>query len=147
MFRREIKQLLNLPLEKGDSGSSVSPSLSASRTNSSDTVCELYDLDARDLSSVVASGSIDRVLAVNVVYFLDPLDVYARELYRVMAPKSRGILACKPKSIMTAHNSVFVNKDMNSIMDAFRHQGFTVTKEFVDLGNPIESYVALHINK
>ena len=43
---------------------------------------ELYGNDAIDMSSFIPSNSVDTMVAMNVVYFLDPLSAYAKEFKR-----------------------------------------------------------------
>jgi nucleotide-binding universal stress UspA family protein len=91
-------------------------------------------------------NSVDVLLAMNVVYFLSPLSKYAAEFKRILKKGSgRGILGCKPNSIKTANEYVFKNKSIHLIKEALEASGLEVREEFVDLGNPVESYVALHI--
>jgi cyclopropane fatty-acyl-phospholipid synthase-like methyltransferase len=108
---------------------------------------EIHDADAVDMSGFLQAGSVDRLLAVNVVYFLHPLGTYADELFRVMAPGGRGILACKFELIRTNNDKVFVNKDAQAVVATFEAAGFTVTRESVDLGSRMKSYTAIHISK
>jgi cyclopropane fatty-acyl-phospholipid synthase-like methyltransferase len=107
---------------------------------------EVHGDDALDMSRFLDDGSVDRMLAVNVAYFLDPLADYAGELFRVMAPGSRGLLACKA-AIKDAHDDVFVNKDLQAIADTFAQAGFRVSREEIDLGDPVASYTAIHLAK
>ena len=102
--------------------------------------------DAVDMSAFLETGSIDRMLAVNVVNFLDPLADYAAELFRVMAPGGRGLLASK-SAIERAHDGVFVNKDQQAIMAAFEQSGFRVSSEDIDLADPVANYTAGHLTK
>lgn len=107
---------------------------------------ELFNNDAVDMGIFVPTNSVDAMLAMNVVYFLDPLRMYAVELKRVLKPGTgRGILGVKPKSIETANNEVFRNKSVSDIKKILEEAGLSVEDEFVDLGNPVESYVAIHI--
>lgn len=108
---------------------------------------ELFGEDAIDMRAFLSDGAVDRLLAVNVVYFLDPLPAYAAELYRVMATGGQGILACKLDRVQDNHDDVFVNKDQKAIVGTFEDAGFTVSAEAVDLGDPLKNYTAIHIRK
>ena len=44
---------------------------------------ELYGSDAKEMS-FLQNQSVDKLLAMNVIYFLDPLDVYIKEIKRVL---------------------------------------------------------------
>lgn len=108
---------------------------------------EVYDADAKDMSRFVSSGSIDKLLAMNVVYFLHPLPAYAAELRRVLKPGTgHGILGCKMMATSHGNKEYFKNKDLSDISATFRAAGLMVREERVDLGNPVESYVALHLH-
>jgi cyclopropane fatty-acyl-phospholipid synthase-like methyltransferase len=108
---------------------------------------ELHGDDALDMSGFFLDGSVDRLLAVNVVYFFDPLSAYAIELYRVMARCSRGLIACKMDLIETCNDAVFVNNDIQEISDIFEASGFKVLLEEVDLGSRTNNYTAIHLAK
>lgn len=108
---------------------------------------EMQADDAVDMSAYAGADSIDRLLAVNVVYFLDPLSDYATEFHRVMAPGGRALLACKTHLIQDTHDDIFVNKDLGAIIATFDVAGFGVTSEEVDLGDPSVNYTALHLEK
>jgi cyclopropane fatty-acyl-phospholipid synthase-like methyltransferase len=108
---------------------------------------ELYDKDAIDMSSFIQSNSVDKLLAMNVVYFLDPFESYAKEMKRILKRETGlGILGCKPKAIMTGHDHVFKNKSVSEIKKTLSEVGLQVKEEFVNLDNPVESYIALYIS-
>lgn len=107
---------------------------------------ELHGSDARDMSAFLPDDSVDRLLAVNVVYFLDPLPLYVKEIKRVMKPGGRAILACK-RTATLGHPDVFKNKDIKEIVRLFGDAGFTVTTEFFDLGGPALDYTSIDIVK
>ncbi len=103
--------------------------------------------DARDLSSCLADGSVDRLLAVNVIYFLEPLGEYARELRRLLQPEGMALLVCKPQLLKGSDPSIFVNKDMSVVRDVLEAEGLTVRQEQVDLEDPRSSYLALWVQR
>lgn len=107
---------------------------------------ELYDTDARDMDSFLKSNSVDKLLAINVVYFLDPLTIYAKELYRVMKTESIGIIACK-YTAQLGHSDIFKNKNIQLIVKIFQDAGFVVRVEKISLGNPISDYTCIEIVK
>lgn len=108
---------------------------------------EIYNSDCIDCSSFLSAKSVDKLLAINVVYFLSPLPNYAIEIYRVMKPNSHGIIGCKPRSITEGNHNIFVNKSTCYIKSCFEDAGFKVYQEKIDIGNPMNNYVALHIRK
>ena len=57
----------------------------------------MIENDCKDLKDIFPDDdSVDCILAVNVVYFLHPLDEYLKEMYRILKPKTgRILLSCK----------------------------------------------------
>ena len=106
---------------------------------------ELRSDDARDLSAFLEKGSVDKILAVNVIYFLTPLAEYAREIKRILDSDGIALLACKFDLVRNADTSVFANIEPEKIKEVFNTQGLSVREEQVDLGNPKVSYLALWV--
>jgi SAM-dependent methyltransferase len=107
---------------------------------------ELHGSDAKDMSAFLGNDSVDRVLAVNVLYFLHPLSVYAAELNRIMKPGARAVLACK-RTATLGHSDVFKNKSVKDMERVFREAGFVVSTEFFELGGPALDYTSIDIIK
>ena len=106
---------------------------------------EVRSEDARDLSACLEDGSVHKLLAVNVVYFLNPLSDYAREIHRVLHPEGIALFACKFDVIRTADKSIFVNTDSEAIEKVLHAHDLSVRTERVDLGHPQMSYTALWV--
>ena len=67
--------------------------------------------DAKNLSDVVETNSVDKLLLINVIYFLNPLDEYLKEFKRVIK-KSGGILIVSKFHLAKGFDqSVFQNAD------------------------------------
>ncbi|XP_075248006.1 uncharacterized protein LOC142341050 isoform X2 [Convolutriloba macropyga] len=103
---------------------------------------ELYGTDSKDMKAIFRDdNSVDRILAVNVVYFLDPLEAYLKELYRVLKPQTGLIiLSCKPivEKTEDERRSVFANTDFAAIEAKCRRVGFAAENEKISLGeNPL----------
>ena len=75
--------------------------------------------DAKNLSNVVKDNSFDKLLAVNVVYFLHPIIDYAREFFRILKINGLGVLVCKFEGIKNFDNKVAPNKNLEDIVKAF----------------------------
>jgi cyclopropane fatty-acyl-phospholipid synthase-like methyltransferase len=108
---------------------------------------EIHDTDAIDMRSFLHDNAVDRLLAVNVVYFLNPLPAYVAELARVLKPGGRGLLAGKFLAVADAQSEIFVNTDPDAIIECFAAGGFSVKSEEIDLGSPARSYTALHLER
>ena len=92
------------------------------------------------------SGSVDKVLAVNVVYFLDPLEVYLAELHRVLRPKTGVVLFAGKFKLVSRNGAPFVNVELTPVVEAMKQAGFEVCVEEVDLselGDARYSYTAV----
>lgn len=107
---------------------------------------EVYGDDAKDMSSFINNNTIDKLLAVNVIYFLNPLRSYADEMYRIMKKGGKGVIVSK-KTAMFGHSDIFINKNINEIATTFKEAGFNVSVEKVELGNPILNYTAIILVK
>jgi SAM-dependent methyltransferase len=103
---------------------------------------EIVSNDAKDLK-FLPDCSVDKVFALNVVYFLDPLQVYLTELHRILKPGGVLVWACKFPSIAKLPDDIFINKDEGEIVAAMQAQGFVVTSTMVDVGGPLYDYTEL----
>ncbi len=107
----------------------------------------IFSNDAKDLTDVLADATVDKILAVNVVYFLEPLDLYIKEFHRIMKKGSKGIIACKFNGIASFDDSVAVNKDIEFVISSFAKRGFEINPTDVDLGKDFSKYTAISITK
>jgi SAM-dependent methyltransferase len=103
---------------------------------------EIVSNDAKELD-FLPDASVDKIFALNVVYFLDPLEVYLTELHRILKPGGLLVLACKFPSIAKLPDDIFVNKDEVKIVAAMEAKGFAVTSTLVDVGGPLYDYTEL----
>lgn len=74
--------------------------------------------------------------------FLDPLDVYVKEIHRVLKPQGMVMFGCKFGAIENAPES-FVNKEEAKIVATMEECGFKVTSTTVELEKPKYSYSEL----
>ena len=103
--------------------------------------------DAKELNNVVPDSSVDKLLAVNVVYFLEPLESYVKEFHRIIKQGGGGIIACKFNGVASFDDSVAVNKDIDFVTSSFEKGGFSISHINVDLGNDFSRYTAISIKK
>ena len=103
--------------------------------------------DAKKLNNVVPDSSVDKLLAVNVVYFLEPLESYVKEFHRIIKQGGEGIIACKFNGVANFDDSVAVNKDIDFVTSSFEEGGFSKSRIEVDLGNDFSKYTAISIKK
>ena len=103
--------------------------------------------DAKNLSDIVKDNSFDKLLAVNVVYFLHPIIDYAREFFRILKINGLGVLVCKFEGIKNFDNKVAPNKNLEDIVNAFEKAGFRVKTEFIKSNNTQKEYHAIYLSK
>ena len=75
--------------------------------------------DAKNLSDIVKDNSFNKLLAVNVVYFLHPIIDYAGEFFRILKINGLGVLVCKFEGIKNFDDKVAPNKNLEVLMMIF----------------------------
>lgn len=103
--------------------------------------------DAKDLSNEVHDGSIDKLLAINVIYFLKPIQEYIREFKRILRKGGMGYLGCKFESIKNFDVEVAPNRSEREIISQLSKVGFNVSSEFVDLGEDRSRYTLIQFER
>jgi ubiquinone/menaquinone biosynthesis C-methylase UbiE len=86
----------------------------------------LHDADAKDMSSFLNDESVDKMFAMNVVYFLDPLSIYLQEIHRVLKPGGIVVFGCKFEAL-PQDSKEFVNIKEAAIVESMKEAGFKVT--------------------
>ena len=107
----------------------------------------ILENDAKDLSNKVSDESIDKLLAINVIYFLKPIEQYILEFKRILKKGGIGYLGCKFESIKNFDIEVAPNKDERAIISTLSNLGFNVSSEFVDLGEDRSRYTFIRFEK
>ena len=88
--------------------------------------------DAGPRLPFIPSESVDRLLGMNVLQFLDPLREYVDEVYRVLKPG--GLVVWGNKDVAKAGDpAVFVNTDWDKCAAVMSAAGFEVTRAKVRL--------------
>ena len=103
--------------------------------------------DAKNLSDIVKDNSFDKLLAVNVVYFLHPIIDYAREFFRILKINGLGVLVCKFEGIKNFDDKVAPNKNLEDIVKTFEKVGFAVETEFIKYKDAQKEYHAIYLRK
>lgn len=103
--------------------------------------------DAKNLSDVVKSNTFDKLLAVNVIYFLHPIKEYAEEFFRILKVNGLGLLVCKFEGIKNFDDKVAPNKNLQNIVKTFENVGFSVQTEFIDSESLQKGYHAIYLKK
>ena len=107
----------------------------------------ILENDAKDLSNRVPDGSIDKLLAINVIYFLKPVEQYILEFKRILKKGGIGYLGCKFESIKNFDIEVAPNRDEKAIISQLSNLGFSASSEFIDLGEDRSRYTLIKFEK
>ena len=107
----------------------------------------ILENDAKDLSNEILDGSIDKLLAINVIYFLKPIGEYILEFKRILKKGGTGYLGCKFESIKNFDIEVAPNRNEKEIITQLSSVGFNVSSEFVDLGEDRSRYTLIKFEK
>ena len=107
----------------------------------------ILENDAKDLSNEIPDGSIDKLLAINVIYFLKPIEEYILEFKRILKRGGIGYLGCKFESIKNFDIEVAPNRDEGAIITQLLKLGFSASSEFIDLGEDRSRYTLIQFEK
>ena len=107
---------------------------------------EVYENDAKNLRGIINNSSIDKILLVNVIYFLNPLELYLKELKRILNKDGTIFIAGKFEAVKTFDDNVFQNKKITELLKVLK-KFFKVSYEFVDLGDLNSRYYAIYLKK
>ena len=107
---------------------------------------EVYKNDAKNLRGIINNSSIDKILLINVIYFLNPLELYLKELKRILNKDGTIFIAGKFEAIKTFDDNVFQNKKITELLKVLK-KFFKVSYEFVDLGDLNSRYYAIYLKK
>ena len=107
----------------------------------------ILENDAKDLSDEIPDGSIDKLLAINVIYFLKPIEEYILEFKRILKKGGIGYLGCKFESIKNFDIEVAPNRDEGAIITQLLNLGFSASSEFIDLGEDRSRYTLIKFEK
>ena len=106
----------------------------------------ILENDAKDLSNEIPDGSIDKLLAINVIYFLKPIEEYILEFKRILKKGGIGYLGCKFESIKNFDIEVAPNRE-RAIITQLLNLGFSASSEFIDLGEDRSRYTLIKFEK
>lgn len=90
---------------------------------------EIHENDCKEMP-YLDNSSVDKILGMNVVYFLDPLSLYLKEFHRVLKDGGYITFGCK-FGLLPEDSKEFVNIDADRIVSAMEEEGFRVEKSYV----------------
>ena len=107
---------------------------------------EVYENDAKNLKGILNNSSVNKILLINVIYFLNPLELYLKELKRILNKDGTIFIAGKFEAVKTFDDNVFQNKKITELLKVLK-KFFNVSYEFVDLGDLNSRYYAIYLKK
>ena len=105
------------------------------------------EYDAIDLKDEISDNTVNKLLSINLVYFLNPLNLYLDEIFRILKLGKIGFFACKFDKIQRFDEAVAPNKSEVPVIAALAEAGFEATSDFVDLGDGNSRYTAIKFHK
>ena len=103
--------------------------------------------DARKLKGEIGDNSIDKLLGVNLVYFLAPLNVYLNKFFRILKSGGMAIFVCKFEKIQGFYDTMAPNRSEAAVIEALIWSGFEATSNPIDLGDTNSRYIAIKFYK
>ena len=100
--------------------------------------------DASDLADIIPDKTVDKILLINVIYFLDPLDTYLEEFKRILKPDGVIFFSCRFGPVGGFDPKIFKNTDLEKILPSLRKY-FSVSSEYVDPGEKKSRYHAIQL--
>jgi len=106
------------------------------RVKASLPFADQIEIRAEDCQSMpyLEDSSVDKMFAMNVVYFLDPLADYLAEFHRVLKPGGQLVFGGKFQGVPSSALGAFVNTDPEIIAQKMKEAGFEVTSTLVNAG-------------
>ncbi len=104
-------------------------------------VLSVHENDAKSLD-FIPDDSVDLLFAFNVIYFLDPLDAYLKEMLRILKPGGT-VNFCVKNVAKNFDSAVYVNTDWDVCLEKMKEVGFVeVQQAEARLDGPLE-YIPL----
>ncbi len=102
--------------------------------------------DAKDLSDVVENNSIDKLILINVIYFLNPLDDYLKEFKRVIKKNGKILVVSKFHLAKTFDQSIFQNTDVTLLIPKLQEY-FAVFFESIESEKKTSQYQVITLKR
>ena len=108
---------------------------------------EIYEIDLIDTSNFIQDETIDYIIAINVIYFLNPLDNYLNEIYRILNKNGKAFFVCKEVPMKRGNKKIFINNNLENIINSIKNNGFKVNMEKFFFNDKISNYIAIIAEK
>ena len=103
-------------------------------------------LSTQNIKSLVLGSILIFLIIINVVYFLDPLDIYLEELKRILKVSGVIIIAGKFGLARGFDPKIFINTDIQKMMPSLEKH-FAVSTTYVDLEDESSQYHAIKLTR
>ena len=85
------------------------------RANFTDKKIEILEKYSKKLKGFIENESIDKILLINVIYFLSPLEEYPLEFNRILKGSGIILITGKFSPASKIDQSVFANTDLDGL--------------------------------
>jgi SAM-dependent methyltransferase len=110
-------------------------------------ILSIHNQDAKELDFLNDASVDGGVYALNVIYFLDPLSDYLKEIYRILRPGSKVVFGVNEEAKDFNDGKYFVNTDWEECLRAMEKAGFIsvemATPQETKVGSPLELLVGV----
>lgn len=143
VFEKQPKRYVGVEISESfrDKLHLVKQELEENNGDTCTTTIDIYGNDAKDMD-FLENDTVDKMFSMNVVYFLDPLDVYLTEIRRVLKPNGTVVFGCKFGAVKDAPFP-FVNTREEDIIKAMEDTNFDVSSTKIELEAPMYSYTEI----
>lgn len=100
--------------------------------------------DASDLADVIPDKTVNKIILINVIYFLDPLDTYLEEFKRILKPDGFIFFACRFGPVGGFDPKIFKNTDLEEILPSLKKY-FSVSSKYIDSVEKKSRYHAIQL--
>ena len=105
---------------------------------------DIINIDAKNLSNIIKCNSVDRLLLINVIYFLDPLELYLKEFRKVLHKDGIILISGRFEAVENFDKKIFMNSDIDFLIELLGKY-FVVQYDFIDLGAENSRYHSIKL--
>ena len=107
---------------------------------------KIINCDAKNLKHYINDKTIDKLLLINVIYFLDPIEIYLDEFKRILKDDGVVLIAGRFKAVQSFDKKIFKHIELNSLLKVL-NKHFLVTCNYIDLNKHNTKYQAITLKK
>ena len=107
---------------------------------------KIINCDAKNLKHYINDKTIDKLLLINVIYFLDPIELYLDEFKRILKDDGLVLIAGRFKAVQSFDKNIFKHIELESLLKIL-NKHFLVTCNEIDLKKQKTQYHAIILQK